>query len=120
MSKWQMWTIVFHMIAVQEGLDCVEIKNGNEESKAEERKEQMVVKTSFPNNWANANTVNASITYVHAADTTRFFVLTFQERQGNKIEAEIKKQKKVPTLSEPAVPTIKKFIQMQEDDFLPS
>ena len=70
----------------------------------------MVVKTSFPNNWVNANTVNATITYVHAVDTSRFFVLTFQERQGNKIEAMIQKQKKVPALSEPAVPTVKKFI----------
>ena len=58
--------------------------------------------------------------YVHAADTTRFFVMTFQERQGNKIEVKIEKAKKVPSLTEPTPPTTMKFIVMGEDDFPPS
>jgi len=49
MSKWQYWTIAFHMIAVKEGLDCVEIRS--EEQKQEERKEAMLVKTKMPADW---------------------------------------------------------------------
>mmetsp|Transcript_10764 Transcript_10764/g.14489 ORF Transcript_10764/g.14489 Transcript_10764/m.14489 type:complete len:147 (+) Transcript_10764:121-561(+) len=112
-----MWTLCFHLIAVKEGLDCVEIKS--EESKAEERKEAMMIKTKLPSDWAEANRVSAQIIYVHAADTTRFFALSFQERQGNKIEVKIEKIKKVPSLTELMPPTISKFIPMGEEDLMP-
>ena len=80
----------------------------------------MIVKTAMPADWAEANRVSAQMVYVHAADTTRFFVMTFQERQGNKIEVKIEKAKKVPSLTEPSPPTIMKFIVMGEEDFPPS
>ena len=74
MSKWQLWTLCFHIVAVKEGLDCVEIKS--EETKAEERKEAMMVKAKLPSDWLQAARVAAQITYVHANDTSRFFVFT--------------------------------------------
>ena len=80
----------------------------------------MVVRTKLPADWVDANRVSAQMTYVHAADTSRFFVVSFQERQGNKIEVKIEKVKKVPSLTEPTPPTMKKFIPMQEDDFMPN
>ena len=58
--------------------------------------------------------------YVHASDTSRYFVFTFQERQGNRIEVKLEKAKKVPALTEPSPPTVMKFIPMQEDDFMPA
>lgn len=57
MSKWQHWTIVFHTIATKAGLDCVEIRS--EETKAEERKEAMIIKTSMPGDWVRSNRVSA-------------------------------------------------------------
>ena len=51
--------------------------------------------------------------YVHASDTSRYFVFTFQERQGNRIEVKLEKAKKVPALTEPSPPTVMKFIPMQ-------
>ena len=67
LAKWQMWTLVFHIVATREGLDCVEIRS--EEAKQEERKEAMIVKQKLPDDWINANRVNARFVYVHAADT---------------------------------------------------
>ena len=57
--------------------------------------------------------------YVHAADIKRYFIFTFQEKQGNKIEVKIEKALKVPALIA-ATPTVTKFIQMQEEDFMPA
>lgn len=118
MSKWQLWSIAFHMIATREGLDCVEIHS--EESKSEERKESMTVKQRLPSDWLDSNRVNAKFVYVHAIDTSRYFIFTYQERQGNKIEVKIEKTKKVPALTESTPPTVMKFIVMPEDEFEPS
>ena len=57
MSKWQLWTICFHIVAIQSGLDCVEIRS--EEAKAEERKEAMMVKAKLPADWLESARVNA-------------------------------------------------------------
>lgn len=58
--------------------------------------------------------------YVHAADTSRYFIFNFQEKQGNRIEVKIEKARKVPVLTEPSPPTTSKFIPMQEEDFWPA
>ena len=118
LSKWQMWTLCFHLVAVKEGLDCVEIKS--EETKAEERKEAMMVRSKLPADWADANNVVAQMTYVHASDTSRFFNFSFQERQGNRIEVKLEKAKKAPGVREPMAPSISKFINMGNDDLVPS
>jgi len=52
-----MWTLCFHIIAVKEGLDCVEIKS--EETKADERKEAMMIKSKLPTDWLVASRVAA-------------------------------------------------------------
>lgn len=78
MNKWQLWVLAFHIMAVKEGLDCVEMQS--EEQKAEEKKEAMLVKVKLPGDWLNSNRVVAKMTYVHARDTSRFFVFSFQER----------------------------------------
>jgi len=62
---------------------------------------------------------SARFTYVHASDTSRYFVVSFQEKQGNKIEVKIEKTKKVPALTEPTPPTMIKFIPMGEADLTP-
>ena len=88
MSKWQLWTLCFHIIAIKEGLDCVAI--GSEEAKSQDqKKEAMIMKTRLPPTWHEENRVAAKMTYVHASDTTRFFIFTFQERQGNRIEVKL-------------------------------
>ena len=60
------------------------------------------------------------MTYVHASDTSRFFVFTSQERQGNRLECKLEKVKKVPSLTEPTPPTLMKFIPMGDEDLMPS
>lgn len=105
------------MTAIEEGLDCVEIRS--EESKAEERKEAMRVKTKFPADWLEANRAFAQMSYVHACDTSRFFVVSFRQLQGNRIEVKIEKVKKVPSLTESTPPTVLKFIPMGAEDLGP-
>ena len=79
MNKWQLWVIAFHSVAVNAGLDCVEMQS--EERKGdEERKEAMIAKVSLPSDWLNANRVVAKFTYVHQSDVSRYFVFSFQER----------------------------------------
>ena len=119
MSKWQLWTIVFHVVATKEGLDCVEVRSEETKSNGEVR-DAMVVKTVMPADWVNSNSASAQMVYVHATDTSRYFVFTFQERQGNKIEVKLEKVRKVPALTEPAPPTVSKFIPMQQEDFWPA
>jgi len=112
MSKWQLWAVVFHMIATKEGLDCVEIRSEEAKRNGEVR-DAMVVRANMPTDWVNFNNVSAQMVYVHASDTSRYFVFTFQERQGNRIEVKLEKAKKVPALTEPSPPTVMKFIPMQ-------
>ena len=73
----------------------------------------------MPSDWIEANRVSAQMVYVHSSDTSRFFTLTFQERQGNKIEVKIEKTKKLPSLTEPTPPTLMKFIPMGDADLTP-
>lgn len=56
------------------------------------------------------------MTFVHKSDTARFFVVTYQEKQGNKIEVKIEKVKKVPGLIATGPPTIMKYIDMTESE----
>lgn len=58
----------------------------------------MLVKVKLPSDWLNSNRAVAKMTYVHASDTSRYFVFSFQEKQGNKLEVKIEKTKKVPGL----------------------
>ena len=78
-----------------------------------EVRDAMVVRANMPTDWVNFNNVSAQMVYVHASDTSRYFVFTFQERQGNRIEVKLEKAKKVPALTEPSPPTVMKFIPMQ-------
>jgi hypothetical protein len=49
----------------------------------------MIVQSKMPSDWLQSNRVSAKMVYVHESDTSRFFIVTFQERQGNKIEVKI-------------------------------
>ena len=66
----------------------------------------------MPEDWQTASISGATFKYVHAGSPTMLYKVTYTEKPNNKLEVQIEKNKKSPTLMDPPPHSVPKLIDM--------